>query len=146
VIGRYWLANHKFFALLDAIDQGLLGLNLVYLAFVAFLPFPTALLGEFFDNPLSVSVYAVAVAIVSGMEVLMFRHAHRAGLMHDRMPTDVFRWGLVQSASPVAIFLISVPVAFLSPILAVAMWMLGIPFAIVSGRFKPEGADRFFAQ
>lgn len=31
---------------MKAMDNGLIGLNLVYLAFVAFLPFPTALLGD----------------------------------------------------------------------------------------------------
>jgi uncharacterized membrane protein len=80
VIGRYWAAHHLFFAQLARMDRGLIGLNLVYLAFVAFLPFPTALLGEYFDNPLSVVIYAVNVALVSGMEVVLFRHAHRAGL------------------------------------------------------------------
>ena len=78
VIGRYWVAHHQMFSLLRAMDRGLIGLNLVYLGFVAFLPFPTALLGNFFDNPLAFTVYAVSVAAVSGMEVVLLRHAHRA--------------------------------------------------------------------
>src|SRR5262249_43714644 len=59
VIGRYWVAHHRFVSLLDEIDQGLIGLNLVYLAFIAFLPFPTALLGTYFENPLSIVIYAI---------------------------------------------------------------------------------------
>jgi uncharacterized membrane protein len=50
-------------------DQTFITLNLVYLAFIAFLPFPTALLGEYFENPLSIVIYAVNVGIVSAMEV-----------------------------------------------------------------------------
>ena len=75
VIGRYWIAHHRFFSLLREMDQGLVGLNLLYLMFVAFLPFPTALLGNLFENPLSIAVYALTVAVVSGMEVVLFRHA-----------------------------------------------------------------------
>ncbi len=58
VIGRYWVAHHAFFSRLAAVDNGLIGINLIYLLFIAFLPFPTGLLGNFFDNPLSIVVYA----------------------------------------------------------------------------------------
>ena len=143
VIGRYWVAHHGFFARLGAVDRSLIGLNLVYLAFIAFLPFPTALLGEFFENPLSVAVYAVAVAIVSGLEVVMFRHAHRHDLMRETVPTDVYRWGVLLSLSPVLFFLISVPIAFLSTTLAVVTWFLMFPFQMIADRFKPEGSDRY---
>ncbi len=141
VIGRYWLAHHQFFSLLESIDGALLGFNLIYLAFVAFLPFPTALLGDYFENPLSVAIYAANVAAVSGMEVVLFRHAYRAGLLKHRIPQNVYRYGVLMSFSPVLFFLISIPVAFISTTLAVAMWFLGLPFGIVAERWKPEGAD-----
>ena len=141
VIGRYWVAHHAFFSLLDRIDQGMIGLNLVYLAFVAFLPFPTALLGNYFENPLAFVIYAVAVAVVSGMEVVLFRHAHRRGLRRRKMPDDVFRWGVLLSFSPVIFFLLSIPVAFVSTEVAVVFWFGAIPFQMIANRWKPAGAD-----
>jgi uncharacterized membrane protein len=144
VIGRYWAAHHHFFSLLVRVDNGLIGINLLYLAFIAFLPFPTALLGEYFENPLSVAIYAVMVAIISGLEVVLFRHAHRQGLLRREMPEDVYRWGVLQSTSPVIFFLISVPVAFASTTVAVCVWFLGVPFGIAYNRRKPADADRFF--
>jgi uncharacterized membrane protein len=145
VIGRYWLAHHQFFARLAAIDGRLIVINLVYLGFVAFLPFPTDLLGSYFENPLSVAVYAVNVAAISGLEVVLFRHAHRRGLMREQLPEDVYRWGVLQSVSPVAFFLLSVPVAFIGTGWAVACWFLGIPFGIISARWRPEAAEQYFA-
>jgi uncharacterized membrane protein len=68
VIGRYWVAHHSMFSRLAAVDGGLIGINLVYLMFIAFLPFPTGLLGNYFENPLSIVTYALAVGAVSGME------------------------------------------------------------------------------
>ena len=62
VIGRYWLAHHKFVSLLGGMDQALIGLNLIYLAFIAFLPFPTALLGSYFENPLSIISFKAKLA------------------------------------------------------------------------------------
>jgi hypothetical protein len=84
------------------------------------------------------------VAIVSGLEVVLFRHAHRRGLLSEEMPADVYRWGVIGSLSPVAFFLASVPVAFVSTALAVGVWFLGIPFGILANHWKPADADRFF--
>ena len=141
VIGRYWFAHHTYFSALARIDRGLIGLNLVYLAFIAFLPFPTALLGEYFENPLSIAIYAVNVALVSGMEVVLFSYAYNHGLLARKLPRDVYRYGAAMSLSPVLFFLLSIPVAFVSTAVAACMWFLGIPFAAIAERWKPEGAD-----
>jgi uncharacterized membrane protein len=141
VIGRYWIAHHTFVASLARIDRALIGLNLLYLMFIAFLPFPTALLGRYFENPLSIAIYAVNVAVVSGMEVVLFSRAQNHGLLQEKLPSDVYRFGAAMSLSPVLFFMLSIPVAFVSTTLAVCTWFLGIPLAAIAGRWKPEGAD-----
>jgi uncharacterized membrane protein len=145
VIGRYWVAHHQMFSLLRAFDRGFINLNLVYLGFVAFVPFPTALLGEYFDNPLAVSVYAAAVAIVSGFEVLLLRHARRAGLLAKEMPDEVYRWGTALSSTPVALFALSIPVAFIGSGWAVGVWLLNAPVGIFADRHAPDGVEEYFA-
>jgi uncharacterized membrane protein len=143
VIGRYWFAHHQFFARLEAMNNALIGANLIYLAFVAFLPFPTALLGEYFENPLAIVVYAVAVAVVSGMEVVLFRIAYRGGLMAKRMPEDVYRWGAMLSLSPLVFFMLAIPLAFVNTSLAVASWFLMLPWEQFAKRWKPANADEY---
>jgi uncharacterized membrane protein len=141
VIGRYWLAHHAFFSALARIDRPLISLNLLYLAFIAFLPFPTALLGEYFANPLSIVIYAVNVAIISAMEVVLFSRAQNHDLLEKKLPDDVYRFGAAMSLAPVLFFMLSIPVAFVSTTLAVCCWFLGIPLAAVAQRWKPQGAD-----
>jgi uncharacterized membrane protein len=141
VIGRYWMAHHQFVSLLGAMDQAFIFLNLIYLAFIAFLPFPTALLGEYFENPLSVAIYATNVGIVSAMEVALLSRAYRADLLQQRLTPDVYRFGVVASLSPVVFFALSIPVAFLSTTVAVAMWFLAVPFGIAVNRRAPEGTS-----
>jgi uncharacterized membrane protein len=143
VIGRYWVAHHSFCSRLAAIDGGLIGINLIYLLFVAFLPFPTGLLGNYFENPLSIVVYACAVAAVSGMEVVMFRHAQRHGLLERPMPEDIYRYGVKLSLSPVIFFVLSIPLAFVSTPLAVASWFGAVPYQMLIDRRKPPRADEF---
>ena len=145
VIGRYWVAHHQMFSLLAAMDRGLIGLNLLYLGLIAFLPFPTALLGNFFDNPLAFTIYAVSVALVSGMEVVLLRHAHRHRLLTKPMPEDVYRWGALMSLTPVLAFVASIPVAFVSSDIAVTMWLLAIPIGIWGNRRVPDAWNEYFA-
>jgi uncharacterized membrane protein len=142
VIGRYWVAHHQFFARLRAVDGGLIAINLVYLAFVAFLPFPTGLLGNYFENPISVALYALSVAAVSGLEVALFARAYRDRLLRRSIPYDVYRWGATVAFSPVIFFLLSIPVAFINTVAAVAVWFLAIPAQIlIFDRRKPPRTD-----
>jgi len=86
----------------------------------------------------------VAVAAVSGMEVVLFRRPP-PGLMRKGMPEDVYRYGVVASLTPVLFFLLSIPIAFFHTGLAVASWYLVIPFEfLVVDRFKPEAAEGFY--
>jgi uncharacterized membrane protein len=144
VIGRYWIAHHEFFARLKALDPGLIWINLIYLMFVAFLPFPTALLGNFFENPLAVTIYALSVAAISGMEVVEYRHAHDNDLMAERLPDDVYRWGAFLSLAPVFLFVASIPLAFVHTWIAVASWYLFVPFFRIVQRWQPERTKEFF--
>ena len=144
VIGRYWLAHHQFVSLLGAMDQAFISLNLIYLAFIAFLPFPTALLGEYFSNPLSIVIYAIAVGVVSGMEVVLFRHAYRRDLLRRKLAPDVYRFGVIASLSPLLFFAISIPVAFASTTLAVLIWFLTAPFGRLLDHRAPEGVESLF--
>lgn len=141
VIGRYWRANHRFLALLGAMDTAYIRWTLVFLAFIALLPFPTDLLGDYFENPLSLVVYAVAVSVVSGLEVVLFRQAHRSGLFHKPMPEAVYRWRCFAALLPVAVFPLSIPLAFIDTTVASLTWLLVIPLGLWADRFKPEGAD-----
>jgi uncharacterized membrane protein len=144
VIGRYWVAHHQFFGLLRAVDYRLIAINLVYLAFIAFLPFPTGVLGNYFENPISVATYALAVAVVSGLEVVLFRRAYRAHLLAREMPESVYRWGAMASSLPVVFFVLSVPIAFLSTVAAVIFWFLAAPVQLLLNRFRPAEAAGWF--
>ena len=85
LLSRYWLAHHGFVSTLTAVSGRLMALNLVYLAFVAFLPFPTSLVGGHEDNPVSVILFALTMAVVSAMETVLFVSAHRQGLIRHQI-------------------------------------------------------------
>lgn len=137
VIGNYWLAHHRFVGTLDSVDTGFARLHLLYLAVIAFLPFPAALLGNYTENSVAFALFATSMAVGSALEGLMFAHAHRAGLTRVRLSDQAYRWALVSSLSPVVFFVASIPVAFITPLLGVLVWLLNMPVGILLNRRMP---------
>jgi hypothetical protein len=73
--------------------------------------------------------------------ILAFTDGLFAIAMEKKLPREVYRYGAAMSLAPVAFFILSIPVAFVSTPLAVCCWFLGIPFAAIAARWKPKGAD-----
>src|SRR5260370_14062502 len=58
-----WVSNHELIHDVDCVDSRLLWLNNLYLMWIAFLPFPTGLLGHHPDQPVAVAAYGAVCAI-----------------------------------------------------------------------------------
>jgi uncharacterized membrane protein len=141
VIGRYWLAHHRFVAVLKAIDSRLLALNLIYLAFIAFLPFPTALVGRYEQNVVAFIFFAGIITCVSALETVLFVVADRHRLLVVDIPRDVYRFGVVASTLPVAVFLLSIPLAAATnSTIALLCWIVIWPLEALLDRHAPEHA------
>jgi uncharacterized membrane protein len=127
LLGFYWIAHHGFVARLAAFDQRLMMLNLVYLAFVALLPFPSFLVGEYEENPVSVIVFAIVLAVISAMETVMFVYAHRSGLLRERLDPAAYRFEVLSSLQPVVVFLVTLPLAYVNTTLTLLSWAVISP-------------------
>jgi uncharacterized membrane protein len=122
VIGLLWVRHHTFYRGVDEIDTALTAINLVYLGLVAFLPFPTRILGLYGSQPAAIILYATTVTIVSIVARINVVHAIRAGLLSDAGLREVRRrepWLIVPS-----VFLISIPISFVSTSAALYCWAL----------------------
>ncbi len=144
VLGGFWTQHHEFFSRLTAIDARLRGWNLVYLGFVAFLPYPTLLLGQYVDNAAAVSFYAISIAGISTMETVLMLHAHRAGLNRDPMPAAVASFATVASLIPVGFFVLSIPIAFVNPIAGMVTWAVSLPAQAVHNHFASDAVVDYF--
>src|SRR5436305_2732436 len=143
VIGRYWLAHHQFMSLLTSISERLLWSNLVYLALIAFLPFTTGLFGDYNAVGEVVAIYALNVAAISFLEVVMFAVAHRGGNFEKPLPQDVYRYAAMESSVPVVVFMVSIPLAFVSHYAAYACWASLLVLEPIVARRRPADADAY---
>jgi len=58
-----WVSHHELIHDVDCVDSRLLWLNNLYLMWIAFLPFPTALIGHHPEQPVAVALYGAVCAI-----------------------------------------------------------------------------------
>ena len=139
VIGQYWIANHRFTEALEAIDSTLVSVNIAYLAMVAFLPFPSALLGDESGNPVAVALFAGCLAVTSLLGWVLLWHARRAGLLTIHPDDGAFRWMSMANLNPVVWFGSSIVVAFnVGPTVAMLWWILAIPAGRMIERRRPD--------
>jgi len=117
VVGRFWVGHHRFFARLARSDDMLVSLNLLLLLTIAFMPFPTTLISHFIDSRVGVGVYAGWLVLAGIANVLLERHAVRAGLARPEAAAEVRR--LARGGwAPVAVGVLAFGAAMIAPLLA----------------------------
>src|SRR5262249_16210847 len=63
IVCKFWLNPHHILGLARHADYGFVWLNSIFLMFQSFIPFPTALVGEYATNPLAVSLFGGVFAL-----------------------------------------------------------------------------------
>jgi uncharacterized membrane protein len=134
VIGTFWIAHHRKFRFIKKYDRGLLFLNLLVLMVIGFIPFPSSLISE---NPGSTATifYALTMVLAGLLMLVLWAHAVRHNRLIDPAITKKQRWREVAAPlSTVAIFLVSVGIAFFSADLARLSWLLILPSSLIVNR------------
>lgn len=123
VLGKLWLSHHRFFSGVARFDNTLMGLNLLYLAWIALVPFTSDLLGDYTDQPQAVIAYAVNITGVSltfGGQIL---YAYRRDLVRPSARELERRFAGPANLLIAFVFAVSIPVALLSPTAAALVWL-----------------------
>ena len=124
VIGLLWFRHHRFFHELGEVNAKMLALNLGYLSFVALVPFPTELIGQYSDQPIAVALYAATISGVVIFAAAMWWYAGRAHLYKSESVEAGSRQSAIRILVSPAIMLASIPVAYLDTSVAKYMWLL----------------------
>jgi len=81
VIGAIWTNHHTIFQWIDRIDHKLLLLNTLHLMFIAFLPFPTAVLAEAFhsrrNESMAAAFYGGTLTLIGIFVIAIWSYASR---------------------------------------------------------------------
>ena len=125
VIAVYWQAQREVFEDIESSDSALTWMTFLFLMAIAFLPFPTLLLGEYKDQQISVIFYAADAAVASLLLTSISWYARRG---HRLVAADIdeeqARLRTTQGLAVPVVFLVSIVISFWSPEIALYSWLI----------------------
>jgi TMEM175 potassium channel family protein len=140
VIGVFWVAHHRMFRFIRRWDQGLLAINLLLLLTIAFLPFPTSLIGRFNDTKPATMVYSTTVLCCALASTGLWWHASHGRRLVDRdLDAGEIRYFQFRGLLVAVIFGLAVVTSLFSATGAQVVWWLAFPVHLVVTRMvKPR--------
>ncbi len=125
MIGIYWVNHHSLFRLFVRTDHYFLMLNVFFLMAIAFLPFPTAVLGEYLDNAqrrdAAVRLYSFGLLLPAFGWIVVWLYANARGLVDERLAPEYVRFLTVQYLLSNLLYGTALLLSFLDPWIALVI-------------------------
>lgn len=77
IVCKFWLNHHHILGLARHANYAMIWLNSIFLMGQSFIPFPTALMGEYAGNPLAVSLFGVVMAVNTVLFIILHSYILR---------------------------------------------------------------------
>jgi uncharacterized membrane protein len=138
VIAQFWLAHQRVFRQIAGHREGLAWWNFAFLFTITVMPFTSALLGAYSENPLAVDIFALNLLLASLATQATIIFAHRSGLLTDQTDPQARRAGQIRAGTVAVVMAISIGVAWLNTDAAKYCWLL---IAVA-----PAAAERWLAR
>jgi uncharacterized membrane protein len=134
VIGLFWISHHRKFRYIERYDHRLLVLNLWFLMIIAFVPFPTSVLSEYGDR-VGTIFYALTMMFAGLALTAVWWHAARHNhLLTPHMDAGIRRRQFVGLFLTIAVFGLSIGVAFINDNLAKLCWLFLLPVSLTMSK------------
>jgi len=141
IVCVWWVAHHHLFALLVKSDRGLLWLNSFFLFWLASVPFPTALLGDYPHERIAVVCYGAAMAMAGLCFSSMRGYAFYIGkLTVPGLDRKLLKRAMIKSTLNPVLHLTAVLLAWVNTNIALALYV-AIPVMF----FLPTRLERLAA-
>lgn len=135
LIGYYWLNHHALFASLKRFNKTIVWLNLIFLIFLSFLPFPVDLFGDYSNESSVIIFYAISISLVGYMLAFMWWYAAGPGKLVDPAMARKRVWyhQLRYLVAPL-VFTLSIPIAVVDPSLARFSWFAMLVGVVIASK------------
>ena len=144
VIGLFWMGHHSIFRYITVLDRPVIAINLVFLGIIAFLPYPTSLLGNGSGvERVPTIFYSVCISCAGLAELAIWLYASYAkDLLVPGTSPAVRRYLALRVARIPVVFLLSIPVALVSAQYASYCWILIAVLGMALDRFARPAQEQ----
>jgi uncharacterized membrane protein len=126
-LGFFWLNHHFQFHFIRRTNVGILLLNFLFLLHIAFLPFSTALLGDYPHSRVGVIAYGGNLTVLSLLMFLHWRYiTGNPGLVDADLDALRIRSVSRRSLAVVCFFALAIGVAFVSVEVSTLIYVIGV--------------------
>lgn len=140
VIGVFWVAHHRIFSFVKILDSRLLWLNIVYLLFIAMIPFPAAILSENPFLPTAILFYTITLLLIAIMHFVLLEYAIRNDhIKHEALTHDIYKSAQKDAIVGPICYIIAAVACFFNAYISFAFIIAAMLFYIFfSGKSKVE--------
>ncbi len=141
-VGVYWVGHHRIFRYIVRWDEALIALNLLLLLFIAFMPYPAAMIGEHGGSQISLVFYAATLGFAGLFNLLIWLYAtHDRRLVAADLDAALIRRQRLRGLVAPVVFFASIPLSFASMDAAYYSWLLiAVVLVALRGR-RREAVD-----
>ena len=138
VVGIYWVAHSATFHYIRRTNRPLFWLNLLYLMGVSFIPFPTALLGSFYQYQLSIVIYAGTQVVTGGLFEIMVLYATYNGLSNGPIDPNFIQRASFRNLMGPALYLVAIVVSYISIEVSLVLLVVVLALYILPGKIDRD--------
>jgi len=139
ITGLWWMAHNRNFVYIKRSDYNLGWLNLLFLLWIAVLPFFTKLLNSYGNLQVAVVLYAADQAAAGIFMTLSWWYASRNHRLVDKgLKRSVIRSRLLNNVVAPIFFFVSMGLSFIGPAVATFFWLVMFPILFAMHRLETK--------
>lgn len=125
-IAVYWINHHQLFSVLKKTDRGFLWLNCLLLLVLAFIPFPTSVIGEYPKTQTAIIFFGSVMILAAIIFGTMRLYSWSFGCLIDCELTNnaCAKADMIKSYLGGVLYLIAILIGFLSTTVAIILFFL----------------------
>ncbi len=139
-----WVNHHRLFEMLKGINIVLFWLNVQVLLFVCFVPFPTALVGDYPHNPVAVASYGLVMGAAGAafISIRLYGLRHREILKETVLPGSYRKEMVLSFIFGPLLYAVAAALAFVHTGIALAMYtLITVYFMFSFAMHTPRNAE-----
>jgi uncharacterized membrane protein len=135
VIASWWRGHNRVFAYIKRCNSVLISLNFYFLLCITLIPFLTNLIIQYGNFELATILFAAMQVVTGAMLIIIWVYASRNHRLVDpELGARAIKFNYHRELIVIAIFLLSIPIAFFSTTLAQISWIALAPLISILQR------------